>query len=96
MNADQLGAPDYSHYDYAAEGVRMYKQGRKEGAADRAAGKEPNHYLYVQASPNYSQAKGYREGYGDLEVVVRANVATYDDWFPELTCPLAAVQQGEV
>ena len=24
----------------------------------------------------------------------RMNVATYDDWFPDLTRPIAAVQQG--
>lgn len=58
------GAPDYSHYDYAAEGRRMHEQGKRQGDEDLAAGREPNHYLYRQASPDDSLAKGYREGYG--------------------------------
>lgn len=64
MVNDPRGAPDYSHYDYAAENVRMYERGKADGEADKAAGKEPNHYLYVRASPDYSAAKGYREGFG--------------------------------
>lgn len=92
---DPRGAPDYSHYDYAAEGIRMYEQGKREGAADKANGKEPNAYLYRVASPDYSYAKGYREGYGEpVDVDGRMNVATYDDWFPDLTRPIATVRQG--
>ncbi|WP_247997691.1 hypothetical protein [Brucella tritici] len=59
---DPRGAPDYSHYDYAAEGIRMYEQGKREGAADKANGKEPNAYLYLVASSDYSYAKGYARG----------------------------------
>ena len=64
MRLDPRGAPDLSGHDYAAEAARMYERGKLDGAADRAAGKAPNHYLYVQASPDYSLSKGYREGYG--------------------------------
>ena len=86
MRIDQRGAPDYSHYDYAAEGARMYEQGKRDGATDKAAGKEPNHYLYVVASSTYSHAKGYREGYGvpaHPELPLMADVGSYDDWFVE-------------
>jgi len=30
----------------------------------------------------------------DAEAPGRANVATYDDWFPDLSIQIAAVQQG--
>lgn len=57
------GCPDYSHHDYAKEARDNRKYYRKVGAADRLAGKEPNHYLYRVASPTYSIAAGYRDGY---------------------------------
>lgn len=90
MRLDQRGAPDYSHYDYAAETVRLFEQGRRDGEADRISGKRPNQYLYVDASPSYSLAKGYREGYGLRPVVAtqqphatKMNVAAYADYFVE-------------
>jgi len=79
----EFGAPDYSHYDYAAEGVRMYEQGKREGAADKSEGRPPNHYLYVQASPEYSHAKGYREGFNKTRVpssYKNPRSVRWDDW----------------
>lgn len=61
--ADCRGYGDYSHHDYAAESSRMRARGRAEGLADKVAGRKPNDYLYRVASPEYSHAKGYREGY---------------------------------
>jgi len=37
------------------------------------------------ASPYYDEYLGYD---------YKANVATYDDWFPDLPRPIASVQQG--
>lgn len=61
--ADVRGYPDYSHWDYAKEARDGMEYHRKIGAADRLAGKEPNHYLYYTASPGYYIAAGYRDGY---------------------------------
>jgi hypothetical protein len=61
-----MGRGDYSHHDYAKENRELQLLGQRQGAADRAAGKEPNGYLYHYASPNYAHAKGYRVGYDML------------------------------
>jgi hypothetical protein len=72
---DVRGCPDYSHHDYAKEAREGREYHRKIGAADRLAGKEPNHYLYYTASQDYHIAAGYRDGYDNPSATQVAEAA---------------------